>query len=381
MPVLLLPAGLLALYLLYIRFFHAKWNEGLRVTLAFEERTVTEGEKATLTEVVENTGLLPLHTLQVGFRLANGLRFLNAENMDISDRTSVNDVFSLGRFERVTRRLEARCERRGYYRILQTSVQASDLFSSHIHYVNLPQYTSLSVLPGRISGEHYELPVSMLFGDIYVKKSLFEDRFSMRGIRDYSDIDPWSSVNWKATAHTGGLKVNIHDRTAGERLCIFLNLEPPAALYNEDLLEDGIRLAGTLAEEASSYDIPVRLLTNGRDILTEGRETVGSRGYGAGAGHVRGILEDLARVDLTSEPETFSRLLERERGLDSRDTEGVCYVVVSTSVREQSTTAIADFAQEMGRVTWFSPVSPDMPMPPIPADRADMVVYRRMVRR
>ncbi|MBQ7679724.1 MAG: DUF58 domain-containing protein, partial [Butyrivibrio sp.] len=284
MGIWLIPAGLFLLFLLYRKIFHRLWNRGLAVTLSFDVRTVTEGEHARLTEIVENRERWPLPILQISFRVRNGLIFENTENMIISDTTSVSDVFCLSRQERLTRELGVRCDRRGYYQIQEVSVQGTDLFSADIHYENLPQSTALSVLPGRLSGEHYELPVSQLLGDIVVRRSLFEDTFSFRGIRDYTVTDPESAINWKATAHSGSLKVDLRERTAGQRICLLLNLETPAALFNEDLLEDSIRLAGTLAAEAAAWDIPVRLCANGRDILTD--EPI-STSYGASGDHVR----------------------------------------------------------------------------------------------
>ena len=331
---------------------------------------------------------MPLHILQVSYKTANGLRFENAENETISDRTSVNDVFSLHRYEKITRDLSVLCVKRGYYRILSTSVQGSDLFSQQIHYREYPQTTGLFVLPGRLSAERYSLPVSRLFGDIVVRRSLFEDNLSVRGIRSYTNTDPESSINWKATAHTGDLKVNLHDRTAGQRLTILLNVEAPSALYNEDLLEDSIRLAGTLTEESQLYDIPIRLITNGIDILSEDdhpSETntsgLNQTGFGASAGHVRSVLELLARIDLTKEAAPFADILEAVLAEEQSMRDGVCHIVISTSIREHTTSALKDFSHKVHGITWLSPVSPDMPEPPLTEADVSDIDYVRMVRR
>ena len=377
MGVLLIPLGMFVFFLLYKRWFHAHWDDGLQVSLRFDASCATEGERMHLTEVVENRAWFPLPILQVSFRVRNGLLFENTENMTISDLTGVSDVFCVGRGERLIRQLDIMCSRRGYYSINELSVQASDLFTADIHYENLPQSTSVSVLPGRLSGEHYELPVSHLFGDIVVRRSLFEDSFSFRGLRDYAPGDPQNMINWKASAHSGELQVNLRERTAGQRICLLLNVEAPAALYNEDLLEDGIRLAGTLAQEASAWDIPVRLISNGRDLLTgEPIQT----DYGSSTDHVRALLQGLARIELSREPEVFAQILAAEAGRE----EGICYVVVSTSIREQTLTALCGFAADMrgnGALTWLSPVAPDMPLPVIPEDMTGRLIYRRLVRR
>ncbi|MBQ7679779.1 MAG: hypothetical protein IJT34_08015, partial [Butyrivibrio sp.] len=101
--------------------------------------------------------------------------------------------------------------------------------------------------------------------------------------------------------------------------------------------------------------------------------------------HVRDMLEALSRIDLTKEPGVFAALLEEladgaERQRDEQH--GICYVVISTSVREQTVSGLCRFAERIGeKVTWLSPVAPDMPVPQIPQELAQLLQYRRLVRR
>ena len=62
--------------------------------------------------------------------------------------------------------------------------------------------------------------------------------------------------------------VNLRDYTSGQELRILLNLEDPAIRCHDDLLENGIRLAYTLAGEGVRQGIPVSLRTNGIDLVT-----------------------------------------------------------------------------------------------------------------
>ena len=101
-----------------------------------------------------------------------------------------------------------------------------------------------------------------IIGDIVSRRRLFEDVFSFRGIRDYTRTDPLSAVNWKATARTGKMMVNLRDYTFGQEVRILLNLEEPNYRYGEDVLENAIRIAATVACRCISDRIPVSLVSN-----------------------------------------------------------------------------------------------------------------------
>jgi hypothetical protein len=101
-----------------------------------------------------------------------------------------------------------------------------------------------------------------IIGDIISRRRLFEDVFSFRGIRDYTRTDPLSAVNWKATARTGKMMVNLRDYTFGQEVRILLNLEEPNYRYGEDVLENAIRIAATVACRCISDRIPVSLVSN-----------------------------------------------------------------------------------------------------------------------
>ena len=70
------------------------------------------------------------------------------------------------------------------------------------------------------------------------------------------------SVNWKAFARTGELKVNLYEDTASQEVCILLNLENHGYVNHYDILEENIRLAATLSDMFIAKGIPVSLQTN-----------------------------------------------------------------------------------------------------------------------
>lgn len=356
MPIILIPIVIFALYRFEKWLFGNFWDKGLMARLDFVEEAVNEGDKAHLQEVITNRNFLPLHILQVSFQTDKGLEFSDGTNSSVSDRVNVTDVFSLGLYEKITRRLELDCRKRGYYSILKTSLKASDLFSPDIRYNTFEQHTNLYVYPAPLSVSKTEVPFRQLMGDVLSKRFLYEDNFTFRGIRDYSRTDPQNMVNWKATAKTGDLKVNLHDHTSSQDVKFILNVDEPGILFERELLEDCIRLTMSLTGRFIEENVPVSLLTNGRDKVTG--ENI-SLMAGASALHVVSVKRALARIDLEkTTPNSMAELVERE--VAKVDIENTTFCYISTTRGDDSLKAAGLLAQKAGKLLWLCPLTKDM---------------------
>ena len=356
MPIILIPIVIFALYRFEKWLFGNFWDKGLMARLDFVEEAVNEGDKAHLQEVITNRNFLPLHILQVSFQTDKGLEFSDGTNSSVSDRVNVTDVFSLGLYEKITRRLELDCRKRGYYSILKTSLKASDLFSPDIRYNTFEQHTNLYVYPAPLSVSKTEVPFRQLMGDVLSKRFLYEDNFTFRGIRDYSRTDPQNMVNWKATAKTGDLKVNLHDHTSSQEVKFILNVDEPGILFERELLEDCIRLTMSLAGRFISENVPVSLLTNGRDKVTG--ENI-SLMAGASSLHMVSVKRALARIDLEkTTPNSMAEIVERE--VASADVENTTFCYISTTRGDDSLKVAGFLAQKAGKLLWLCPLTKDM---------------------
>lgn len=356
MPIILIPIVIFALYRFEKWLFGNFWDKGLMARLDFVEEAVNEGDKAHLQEVITNRNFLPLHILQVSFQTDKGLEFSDGTNSSVSDRVNVTDVFSLGLYEKITRRLELDCRKRGYYSILKTSLNASDLFSPDIRYNTFEQHTNLYVYPAPLSVSKTEVPFRQLMGDVLSKRFLYEDNFTFRGIRDYSRTDPQNMVNWKATAKTGDLKVNLHDHTSSQEVKFILNVDEPGILFERELLEDCIRLTMSLAGRFISENVPVSLLTNGRDKVTG--ENI-SLMAGASSLHMVSVKRALARIDLEkTTPNSMAEIVERE--VANVDIENTTFCYISTTRGDDSLMAAGLLAQKAGKLLWLCPLTKDM---------------------
>ena len=410
MAIVLIPIGVLLLYLAERYLFKTYWNRGLDVRLAFSDKPVNEGDLANISEVITNRNFLPLPIVTVSFQTDNGVtpkpelqKGDTFPNVTVSDRTSVVEVFSVKLYERITRQLTLACEKRGYYAVLQASATSTDLFNNQVGYMNFPQNTSLYVYPARLTDAETEVPYRRVMGEVLSRIRLYEDPFSFRGIRDYTPLDPPSAINWKATARTNDLRVNEKDYTAGQTVLILLDLEDPAVLFDTSLLEDCIRYTYNLALRLISEKIPVGIATNGRDILEDAREfrsnagdrvaaaanssgrgagqnsSVRNSGQGAGqnspglsalkgiamnlaagssAAHATAVSEFLSRIDLRKNRAPFAEVISAAANNSSRESEIVC--LIGSCQRDDVIKAANDLARARGSLTWLCPLRTGM---------------------
>ena len=125
------------------------------------------------------------------------------------------------------------------------------------------------------------------------KRQLLEDPFEYRGLREYAPFDEPRTINWKATARTGNLMVNLKGYTALRAVRIFLNLEDRGIWKRQELLELCIRIAVRIAGELLRQGIRTAVYCNARDVLTG---EVMHLLPGAGAGHMEQLNRAFAKM-------------------------------------------------------------------------------------
>jgi len=347
------------LYYLYRTYFGRNWSDNLSATLSFGSNIV-EGNDTELKEVISNRKWLGIPFLEVRFQVGKGLEVENGQNVTVSDRTNITDIFSLKKYEKITRTLPVHGQKRGYYEVLSTSLVGYDMIGGVEHYTLRDQNTSLYVFPKTLSSDRFDVSFSKMLGDIVTRRFLQEDVFTFRGIRDYTTQDTVSSINWKATAASGDFKVNLHDPTSSQEIVLILNVEDPSVLYDSDLIEDSIRLIMSLTSFFISKQIPVRLISNGKDIITSEEIRISS---GNSDDHRHRIAMDLARIDLTKSvrpmSEIFEELIIPSAKLRADQTD-VTYMLVSSCQRDDIIKAAGELADINGSLIWLCPLTPSM---------------------
>ena len=185
-------------------------------------------------------------------------------------------------------------------------------------------------------------------GEIAVRRYELTDPFTHRGIREYEPYDEMKSINWKATAKTGELKVNIREHTAMKAVRIFLNLQDRNILRREELLEMSISICARLAAELTGSGVLASVYANARDCITD---RILSLQGAAGPGGFEDICKSLARLDLSKETEDFNECFQERIFRE----EALYTVFISPERHEEFQELLAGY-REKEDFAWLCPV-------------------------
>ena len=309
--------GIIAFFLVVLQMLIYKriWSKNLYVSISFCQDAIYEGDEGQLVEVIENRKWLPLPMLKVKFQTSRNLGFEAEKGSKTTDQYYRNDIFQVGSGEKITRRLKFTGNRRGYYRINNIDLVSSDLFFLNEDGKSQSTNQYIYVYPGIYHEEDFRLSLQKLNGEIIVKRHMLEDPFEYRGIREYQPFDDIRSVNWKATARTGDLKVNQKNYTATQTIRIFLNLEDDGILKKENQIEKSIQMAMGIAEFFLAQGVRVSCFANGRDILTD--DLVEIQGL-SGTAQLEVLGKALARLAISKGVPAFVPMF-REKVLNESD--------------------------------------------------------------
>lgn len=309
--------GIIAFFLVAIQMLIYKrfWAKNLHVQVYFRQDAIYEGQEGEVVEVIENRKRLPLPILKVKFQTSRNLGFLDDKGSKTTDQYYRNDIFQVGAGEKITRTIRFYGKKRGYYRINNIDLLASDLFFLMEDSINQTTNQYMYVYPQVHQEEEFRLSLQKLNGEIIVKRHMLEDPFEYRGLREYQSFDDIRSVNWKATARTGDLKVNQKNYTAMQTIRIFLNLEDEGSWKKDNEIEKCLQIAMGIASFFLTQGIRVSCYVNGKDILTD--EPVELQGL-SGIAQLEVFGKALARLDISKKPHAFVPMF-REKILEEGD--------------------------------------------------------------
>ena len=100
-------------YFLMRMYYRRNWKKHLEVSLQFSQETAHEGEWVSLEEVVTNNKAMPLPALKVKFQMSRFIVIENSDMKNVTDHYYRNDLFSIGGYKKVIRRLPLMATKRG----------------------------------------------------------------------------------------------------------------------------------------------------------------------------------------------------------------------------------------------------------------------------
>ncbi|MBO4412042.1 MAG: DUF58 domain-containing protein [Lachnospiraceae bacterium] len=341
MIIIIILLGILALYFLQRLLYTKLWNNGLDIRIEFEDKANYEGEMSSMTETVTNRNFLPLPFLHAKFEVGAGLDFQDKENLKTSDKNYRNDIFAILFYQRIRRRLPFVCKKRGYYYIERANLQGTDLFYSALLLQDYPQNVGFYVYPKRLDISSLDQPLRKMIGEVTCRTFLYPDPFEFKGLRDYTISDPMKTINWKASAKTGDLMVNLYDSTTTRRIVILLDFEDDLLVRHFPLYEESIRLAAAIASKMLAEGFPVKIISNGFDCQT--KEPMPDL-FARGVAEAEDISRLLSRIDLNQKSPEFAPVIRKQT--EDPDFRSAGYILITPCMKKNVQESMVRLSEE-----------------------------------
>ena len=319
LAVLLISGFIFALVRLYL-YLRAKMIARIVYSRSFSELGAYEGERITMTETIYNPTPLPLFAVNIEGYIYNGIKMAECTQDPKKAMQYFYSRFNLMPFQQVKRTHNAVCAARGYYRLETVDIYGGGKTT----YIDAPAelyiYPRILPLPERVD------PVNTLQGDHTTRRHLISDPFTFNGIRAYAAGDPMNSINYKATARSGGcdissIRVNSREFCANRAYMVYLNFqlvgESIASEAYNSMMELGLSFASDIIREAAYNGHRAGFATNAATIDGDGYIRYPLSG---GELHLTEILRSMARIRLRSGV-SFASLIEEDLAAGITQTE------------------------------------------------------------
>ncbi|MCX8129215.1 MAG: DUF58 domain-containing protein [Clostridia bacterium] len=280
--------------------FTALGLKKLEYMCGFSENEAHEGDEVFLVETVHNKKLLPVPWLKVDIHSSRWLEFAGVRSVITQDNRRVTSSFLLKSYQKVTRRWNLRCLKRGVFFTENVTLIWGDILGIGNDSAAVPVNARLIVYPEILNLEDMFIPANYVPGDTIVKRWIVDDPFMVSGAREYTERDPMNRVHWQATARHGKLMVRKSDFTSQLSLTVILNMQSVEYEYDRVMYRDkaelGIKVAATVLDRAARMGIPARLISNGHTVHDDKNMVYSSEA--GGIEHIRGLMKILAELEL-----------------------------------------------------------------------------------
>lgn len=349
MPVLSLIIVVCGLIYIINRIYAKYWSRDLSLSIRFSASKAFEGDSLYLSEEIVNRKWLPLPWIAVKFQISKNLLFEDETNNNISDDCYRNDLFSIMAYQKITRKLNFVCDKRGYYPIKSIDLLSTNLLLSKRYYKFIDANTYLTVYPRPLNLQGLDFDSKKITGSIAARRFINPDPFEFKGVREYQPYDDFKTINFKASAKTNQWMVNMFDCTISKEIVILLNLEDYSSWSSMDLFEQSIRLAATLAEYYIREGIPCSLISGSRDITNKEPVSIES---GQSVQHLFRIYEALARLDLTQSTASIIEYMPKDIFYQN---ENKTFILISTYHDQPLHQRYKELRRNYNNIYWILP--------------------------
>jgi uncharacterized protein (DUF58 family) len=312
------PLALISLLFILTGGVSRLWNRYCLHRIEYQRRLsrnqVFFGDEIVLEIEVTNRKPLPLPWLQIEDELPEKVTLLKGKTtITQEERVILNNIFPINMYHRVKRRFPMRCLQRGVFIFGPTNIRSGDLFGFFRKDMKIDKLDYLMVYPRLVPLENLGIPSQQLFGDIRLKRHLFQDPVLTAGVRDYHSGDSLKRIHWKSTARLGKLQTKVYEPTTTIDISIFLDVRTlRAPLWGSvlQLQELGIMAAASISQQALKDGFRVGLYVNQITRFSPGMITVPHSQH---PDQLLKILEALAQLH-QAETMPIARFIRQEAG-------------------------------------------------------------------
>ncbi len=324
--------------------------------ISFSSSVAECGDTVVISEEIENRKRLPLVQLLLRFEAPRDLHFPDMTNTALSDLYYREDLILLGAWKRHVRHITIRCRKRGFYEFKRLSVTTCDLLMLIKIYGTYSSDSTLTVLPRFLNTPDVSALFMSAVGEKVHRFSSVSNPFTFSGIREYQPFDSFNKINWSATARKDEWMVNTNDCTVSPEITILLNVSRYSPNGSTELIEKAISLAYSFTVLSVRDTLPVSVISNSRDYLTD--EPIRMT-HGCNEEHAQQIGMLMARIDLSRKPVSFEQILS---DLPS-DHSFRQMIVISPNFDTSTQNAIMQLIREGFRTVWIVPCGSSQPAP------------------
>jgi uncharacterized protein (DUF58 family) len=262
------------------------------------DRRVFFGDTIVLNTRLANNKILPLPWVHVQDEVPEDMSFLKHKTTPAHrhGKAILYSFSSLSWYNRLIRQYSVQCLKRGYFTFGPAIIRSGDLFGFFHKETIDKKLDYLLVYPRVVPLEDLGIPSKAIFGDLRVRRHLFDDPVRVVTTREYAPGDPLKHIHWKATARLRQLQSRVFEPTTTVDLAMFLDVrtvEAPIWGRVEQLLETGVIVVASIANHAVGKGYRTGLYVNEPYLFKDGLIKLPSSDHPS---QFQQVLEALAQV-------------------------------------------------------------------------------------